>query len=167
MMVATLVSPCYDPKPTGVAWISDVIKADCPKCLSANARYVVDGPDIILRCLCGLHKVVHTTLKTMTITHRDTEEQARLPRRNSKLYRTLAVLYVVAPATTQQVTEMLELGRHSTDDKEEYTVSDVASQLTVLKYRRLVDVVSRRKGVPGGSTWDMTSTARRLFERGK
>jgi len=105
-------------------------------------------------------------LEKVTITHFESAESIRLPKRDSKLYKTLAVLYAIAPASTAYVTEMLELGARHTEAPLEFTVSDVASQLTVLKYRGLVEVLSNRKGVVGGSTWQLTTAAKQMFEQG-
>lgn len=142
------------------------LRFECPKCGQRQAWLEHTPPDVILRCLCGLWKVVETTLETIKIEHFEAAENIRLPKRDSKLYKTLAVLYAIEPASTAYVTEMLELGSRHTDTPLEFTVSDVASQLTVLKYRGLVKVLSNKKGVVGGSTWQLTTAAKQIFEQG-
>lgn len=45
---------------------------------------------------------------------------------------------------------------------EEQNISEVSSQLTVLRYKGLVEVIDNRKGMAGGSTWRLTSQAKEL-----
>jgi len=142
------------------------LRFDCPKCNRKQAWLEVTHPDVVLRCLCGFWRVVETQLETITIRHVDSGANVRLPKRDSKLYRTLATLYAVEPASTAYVTEMLDLSSKHHVVPQEFTVSDVASQLTVLKYRGLVEVTSNKKGVVGGSTWQMTTAAKQMFEQG-
>lgn len=164
-MIAQDVVPCYDAgQLQQYHWAHPGLRFDCPKCGTRQAWLEVAEPDVILRCLCGMWKVVETRLEQLTIQHVDSAETVRLPKRDSKLYQTLAVLYAIEPASTAYVTEMLELGSKATG--ETFSVSDVASQLTVLKYRGLVQVLSNKKGVVGGSTWTMTPTAKQIFEQG-
>jgi len=47
-------------------------------------------------------------------------------------------------------------------DVDEQTMSEVSSQLTVLRYKGLVEVIDNRKGIPGGSTWQLTKQAQIL-----
>jgi hypothetical protein len=164
-VIAQDVVPCYDAGHQPYqSWMPIRVKFECPKCGQRQSWLEVTGPDVILRCICGLWKVVETQLETVAIRHID--KKARLPKRDSKLYKTLAVLYAIEPASTAYVTEMLDLGGRTEVEVIVYTVSDVASQLTVLKYRGLVEVVSNKKGVVGGSTWKMTPTAKQMFEQG-
>jgi hypothetical protein len=128
---------------------------DCPKCLSPNARYVVDSQDVTLRCLCGFHKVVATRLEQMVIEHPDTGKDVKLPRRDTKLWICLIELYVLGgEATTQEIAEAL-----NSKESERQTMSEVASQLTVLRYKGLVTPLENRKGIVGGSKWGLTQPA--------
>lgn len=134
---------------------------ECPKCHSPNAYHVADEFDITLRCLCGYHKVVKTVLGAMTIEHIDAADDVSLPRRNSNLYACLVMLIGMVEATTGEIAGMLNCGKRS-----RHSNSDVASQLTQLRYKGLADVPngSERKGVAGGSTWVPTPAALRLFK---
>lgn len=134
----------------------------CPKCNSESARYVADHQDVYLRCLCGYAKVVASKLNDMTIEHIAREEEVTLPRQGSKLYHCLAMLVALQKATTRQVAESLNL--RPGHDKQ--SMSDVASQLTVLRYKGLVIVPEgeERKGTSGGSTWILSEAGKRLFK---
>lgn len=43
-----------------------------------------------------------------------------------------------------------------------FTVAEVSSYLTILKQRGLVHPLNSRKGLPGGSTWELTDACKRL-----
>ena len=133
------------------------IHSTCPKCGSNGAWYEFEPPDVTLRCICGMRKLIATTLEEMTIEHREPKEIFKLPKRHTRLYATLAALFAVEPSKTDRITEVLN--SYSEGNK----TKDVASLLTVLKYRNLVEVVEYRKGVVGGSTWKLTDRARELF----
>jgi hypothetical protein len=139
-----------------------LLKTACPKCGSYSAWIEQDRVDTTLRCLCGLRKIIATKLETITIEHFDVVEEVRLPRRGTKLYTTLATLFALQEATTSDVADLMSAAATNSV----YGVPDVASQLTVLRYRALVEVVTNRKGSVGGSTWRLTPAAHRLFEGG-
>lgn len=163
-MIARNLDSCYDSLPTSLCWEDFVIKTTCSHCGSRNAWFKVEDRDIVLRCLCGMHKVVKSYLDNITIEHTEEEIFAKLPKRNSRLYRVLAVLYAIEPAQTSYITEMMGYGRK---DEEEVVNSDiVSSQLTVLKYRKMVKPLDKKKGIVGGSTWVLTDRARQMFEGG-
>jgi ribosomal protein S27AE len=159
-----LIEAVYDASATafrdeGVA----LLKTACPKCGQFSAWIEVDRVDTTLRCLCGLRKVIVTKIETVTIEHFDLDEDVKLPRKGTKLYFTLATLFALKEAATSEVTDLMNAGGRI---EGVYDIPDVASQLTVLRYRRLVEVVTNRKGAPGGSTWRLTGPAHRLFDGG-
>jgi len=133
------------------------MKTVCPHCGSINARYVTDRVDVILKCLCGYHRVVATTLQEMSIEHRETRKEITLPRQGSRLWYCLMALNTIKTGTTASIhTTMNRLA------KEEQSMSEVASQLTVLRYKGLVSVLENRKGTSGGSVWELTDVAKKL-----
>lgn len=130
---------------------------ECPKCGSSGAWTTKTKTDVVMRCLCGLYRVLSTTIETVEIRHQDPSEKVNLPRRGSNLWDTLAVLAVIGPASTREVTERLEyLGR-------DFSPSDVSTYLAVLRSKGLVLQLNARRGQLGGSTWDVTDTADRLI----
>lgn len=142
------------------------IRVECPKCHSQGAWYEKSEFDVTLRCLCGYCKVVQSSLDTVVIEHIDSEEEITLPRPNTKLWNCLAMLIGLQKADTEHITFRLNL-----TGKEKLTVSDVASQLTILRYKGLVEpveVTSRggpaRRGMKGGSTWVPRAVAVQLFK---
>lgn len=134
-------------------------RVKCPHCHNPTAKYICDGTDVTLRCMCGYLKVVATKLQFgVTVEHRDTQDDISLPGRHTKLYRCLAELVGLQEASTGQVVLSLAI------DGEQLSSSDVASHLTLLRYRSLVEVVEDRKGMKGGSVWKPTKHAMRLFK---
>jgi hypothetical protein len=131
---------------------------ECPKCYSQSAWLKREGPDTVLRCLCGLYRVVASTLETITIEKVAPENEATLPRRGTKLWDCLTVLAGLAPARTDEITVGVNAAR-----SDEQSLSDIASQLTVLRYKRLVVALDSRKGHAGGSTWELTPRSRTLL----
>lgn len=135
-------------------------RIECPKCRATSAWYVQDYRDVMLRCLCGYYRVVATKLEEMVIEH--IESTITLPRRYSKLWYCVAHLFSVEPANSQEITEALNYGKDL-----KLTVSDVSSQLTVLRYKGLVHALDEKKGWPGGSTWCLTDVARERLSGGR
>lgn len=135
------------------------MRTECPKCGSLSARYVKDRTDIILRCLCGLHKVVHSTLETMEIEHRDIGKNIILPRANTRLWHCFMSLVALKQGSTREVGDVMNSSTGTVN-----TMSEVSSQLTVLRYKGLVEVVDNRKGLVGGSTWVLTEKSKALTE---
>ena len=129
----------------------------CPKCSSINARYVSDRVDIILKCLCGYHKVVHTTLESISIEHRDVGKNITLPQQGSKIWYCLMALSTVTKGNTATIHAAVNAMSPVTQN-----MSEVSSQLTVLRYKGLVEVTENRKGFVGGSTWILTDIAKTL-----
>lgn len=133
------------------------MKVDCPKCGSPNARYEKTVEDLTLTCYCGYRKVVYTTLKTLEVIHNEKVQDAKLPKKGTFLFETLACLWSIEPANSREVTDTLTLHGHG------FTVSDVSSYLMILRSRGLVRVVSYRRGVADGSTWELTEVTQDLL----
>ena len=136
------------------------MRVQCPKCGSESAHYCKDERDVTLHCLCGFLKVVATTLGSITIEHPDSDEDVTLPRRDSKLFSCLAALVGLREATTGEIATVLNFG---CSKRIRQSNSDIASQLTVLRYKGLVRVCSSGKGISGGSVWEATDPAVRLL----
>lgn len=133
------------------------MKADCPKCGSESAWYEKSLHDLTLCCMCGFRKVVFTTLKDFEIEHNDKPEDVKLPRQGTHLHNTLVCLWSIEPANSREVTDTLKLHGHP------FTVSDVSSYLMMLRSRGLVRVIEYRRGMPDGSTWELTEIADELL----
>lgn len=134
------------------------MKADCPKCGSPSAWYEKTATDLTIRCLCGCNKLVFTTLTDgITIEHRERPSLTKLPKPGTRVRLALQVLAMIEPATSKEVTDRLNAMGHS------FSVSDVSSYLAMLRAKTLVEVVEARRGIPGGSTWELTSIAQSLL----
>lgn len=135
------------------------MRAICPKCGSESARFEYGPQDVVLRCLCGLHKVVQTKLGTLVIDHSEKPEDVSLPRQGTKLWECLIALHDLKSASTAEITMQANIGREA----KLYDTNEVSSHLTVLRYKGLVVVTEFRKGLPGGSTWVLTDAASKLL----
>jgi hypothetical protein len=133
------------------------VKTDCPKCGSTAAWYEKSHYDLTLRCTCGYHKVVLTTLEQMEIQHNDGGDDIKLPRKATHLWATLMVLTTVDVETSVGITTRLRELKHP------FSVSDVSSYLTILRAKGLVDSPERRRGIAGGSSWRLTDPCKRLL----
>lgn len=133
------------------------MRVECVHCGSPNARYVRTETDLILRCMCGVEKVVFSVLAKMQIEHNDAGPDVKVPKQNTHLYNTMMAVDVLVEATTKEITDRL------LDAGEGYSVSDVASYLTILRAKGLVATTVIRRGVLGGSTWVLTDIAQDLL----
>lgn len=110
-----------------------------------------------LRCLCGYHKVVFSELENLTVIHTDTREDIKLPKQGTHLWKTLKALVGLGVANSAEITQTLcDLGN-------KFTVSDVSSYLTILRSKGLVEAPESKRGVQGGSTWNLTGIAKTLL----
>lgn len=133
------------------------MRIECPKCTAKQAWFEKTAQDLILRCTCGLHKVVATTIKKMEVQYADSGDDVSLPRKGTHLHATTMCLAVLERATSADITERLvELGH-------DFTVSDVSSYLTILRNKGLVVPVVIKRGIAGGSTWELTSSCKSLI----
>lgn len=130
---------------------------ECPKCKSKSAWITQVDYDVVLRCYCGLYKILATSLNTADMADDDTEtefEELTLPKRDTNLWVTLMVLASLESANSAGITHRLaQFG------KKEFTTSDVASYLTILRSRGLVRTTEMKRGTLGGSTWMLTDRA--------
>lgn len=133
------------------------MRTECPKCSAESAWYHRDGPDLWLRCLCGYLKVVETTLEEVVILRGTAPEHVKLPKRETNLWFTLMVTAALELANSGEITRRL------TDLGKSFSVSDVASYLTIMRGKGLVENTEVRRGVVGGSTWKVSDRAAELM----
>jgi len=138
-----------------------MLHAICPKCSSESAWFEYTKQDVVLRCLCGFNKLVQTHLGNIVIDHSEKPEDVTLPRQGTKLWQCLIALAKLKSANTATITlkvnEVYQV---------QYDTNEVSSHLTVLRYKGLVIVTKFRKGLPGGSTWQLTPAASKLLRTG-
>ncbi|KVR21705.1 hypothetical protein WK13_34775 [Burkholderia ubonensis] len=118
----------------------------------------MDGPDLVLRCLCGLHRVVSTTLDSELGEPPAPKAGMQLPANGTRLYKALAAIAALGEPTSGQVAEWLRA------QGESYTTSEASTCLTVLSQRNYVYRVHTRKNEVGGSTWALTDACADLME---
>lgn len=82
----------------------------------------------------------------------------KLPRKESNLWFTLMVAAALEEASSAEITSRLaDLGKR-------FSVSDVASYLTIMRSKGLVETTEVRRGIPGGSSWQITSPCAALLQ---
>lgn len=134
---------------------------ECPKCGSMSARITEDYSAYSLKCLCGLNQLLQSKYADgSTVDHIDIEDKVSLPKKGTKLMNALGALVAIEPATTGEIAELV-----NTNVPLQQSNSDVASQLTILRYKGLCDVVEYKRGITGGSVWKVTDKAKRLMGR--
>lgn len=150
------------------------MKATCTKCGSPSAWIVKTEFDLILRCMCGIEKLLFTTLADTIEGPLDDEQpeaETLLPKQGTSFRKTLVVLAILPEGTSREITERLNelnglLRVPGIVFRKDLllSVSDISSYLTILSGKGLVEKVSNRRGVPGGSTWRLTPKAIELLE---
>lgn len=130
-----------------------MITEKCPKC-GGRAHYEIDSFDVILKCMCGLHKYLRYTDDDITVETRLSKRDARLPKKGSKLSKVLGVIASTYPNTISTGLLVKSTGGSS---------NDVGSRVVVLFNRQLIDKVSKGKGLRGGSTWILSIEGRKLL----
>jgi hypothetical protein len=134
---------------------------ECPKCYSKSASFYEDHTGVFLKCFCGNLKLLQSKYKDgSAIDHIDIDEEISLPRKGTKLLLAVGALYSLEPATTKDITELVNTG-----EVLQQSTSDVASQLTILRYKGLVSVTDYKRGIVGGSTWVTTDACKKLMCR--
>lgn len=134
---------------------------ECPKCGSMSARISEDYSAYTLSCLCGLNQLLQSKYADgSVIDHIDIDDKVSLPKKGTKLMNALGALFAIEPASTGDIAELV-----NTNVSLQQTNSDVASQLTILRYKGLCDVVEYKRGITGGSVWKVTDKAKRLMGR--
>ncbi len=132
---------------------------ECPKCGSKSARLEDDGTDVTIKCFCGINRVIATRLGEMEITHQEKPARIKIPAKGSKLYQAFYALQTLQEADTTEIRDRIDLLFDN-----DLLTKDVASQLTVLKHRALIEVIEYRRGVAGGSIWKLTDDALRIWK---
>lgn len=112
-------------------------------------------PDLIQRCLCGLHRYLRRDVDGLTVMNAAVgQREARLPAQNTKIYRCLSAVASHWPATihTLEVAGCARLNGKET-----------SALMAVLSARGLVERLEERRGLVGGSIWRLTKTAEQLL----
>ena len=136
---------------------------ECPKCGSMSARLAEDYSAYFLKCMCGLNQLLQSKYADGSVVdHIDIDDNVSLPKKGTKLMNALGALYALEPSSTGEVADLVNTNVPVVDKQSN---SDIASQLTILRYKGLCDVVEYKRGVSGGSVWKVTDKAKRLMGR--
>lgn len=122
----------------------------CPRCGGLSWMEWQD-PDLIQRCLCGLHRYLRRSVDGLTVmTAAVSQREARLPAQNTKIFRCLTAVRNRWPHTTltQEVATAAQLNGKET-----------SALMAVLSARGLVERLEERRGLVGGSVWKLTKVA--------
>ena len=127
----------------------------CPRCGGLSWMEYHD-PDLIQRCLCGLHRYLRRDVDGMTImTAAVSQREARLPAQDTKIYKCLLAVAQSWPSTimTLEVAHVARLHGKET-----------SALMAVLSARGLVERLEERRGLVGGSIWQLTTTAAGMMQ---
>lgn len=132
-------------------------KYPCPKCGSKHSWFEEEGDDLIQRCLCGLTRFLIREMEDGTTVLRSGVRvpDVTLPAEGTKIYR---CLIAVRDAHPRHIMTGDIASRTGLKGKE------TASLVVTLMGRGLLERVSARRGLLGGSIWKLTVTARELLE---
>lgn len=130
-------------------------KLPCPKCRAASFLKR-EGADLVHWCIhCGYRRFIEQHLPDgMVVEHHSKRTVNPLPRAGTKLRKCLGILVAYEQMTTVDVAKRLEQDSSTT-----------ASQLTVLQAKGLVLRLSEKKGIVGGSTWEATPQAKKMYRK--
>lgn len=126
----------------------------CPRCGGLSwLRF--QGPDLIQKCLCGLHRYLRRDIDGLTVMHSAVPpREARLPAQNTKIYKCLLAVAQCWPATTFTHDVALCACLNG---------KETSALMAVLSARGLVERLEERRGLAGGSVWRLTTVAARLM----
>lgn len=125
----------------------------CPKC-AGIANYITEDDIFLLSCMCGWRQYLEFTEGKVTVYNRVIKSDIQLPKTGTKLSRILNLLVSRHPDT-------ISTGLIAATTQE--SVNDVGSRLMVLYNRQLTERVTHGKGIPGGSTWVLSTQGALLF----
>lgn len=132
-------------------------RLQCPKCGSMRAWLTQDAGGVMQRCICGLCRPVMKKAEgNITILHSAVKpSDVVLPQVGTKTRRCLMEVLAVWPAhiTTGGVAQNSKLENKET-----------SALLITLMARGLVERVSERRGLLGGSEWRVTVATRQLLQ---
>lgn len=130
------------------------MSVECPKC-GSNASFVEDGPDILIKCLCGLLRPVLTKSKEgRYVVHQAPAYQATLPKNGTLKQECLMVLADNYPRRMNS-TEIAANIKGNTNA--------LSTAMLGLLYLGLVTRLEVNRGQVGGSLWELSETAKNLL----
>jgi hypothetical protein len=122
----------------------------CPKC-RGRSWIEKEEQDYIQRCLCGLFKYLQREIDGVTILSTAVSQlDVKLPPVGTKIYKCLLAVAnsYPKPINTQEIAYHAQL-----KDKE------TAALVVMLRVRGIVERKEERRGIKGGSVWELTSIA--------
>lgn len=132
-------------------------KFPCPKCGAKHSWFETDGDDLIQRCLCGLTHYLFRELEDGITVMRSGVRvpDVTLPSDGTKIRKCLMAVRNAYPRNirTGDIAERTGLKGKET-----------ASLVVTLMGRGLLERVSARRGLLGGSVWKLTVTAQTLLK---
>jgi hypothetical protein len=112
--------------------------------------------DIVQKCLCGLHRFVYVLRDGIMTKHRIPRAEVTLPVKGTKIHETLMVLAGAYP---------YPLSVKAISKNQGHTMADTASELMVLDHRGLADKIEERRGLHGGSIWELSPLGRQMLNK--
>lgn len=131
-------------------------KLPCPRC-GASSWIEGRGENLTQRCLCGLTKALLQKVDgSITILRTAVQPSGvTLPAKGTKISKCLLAVEASYPKPVMTGVVAQEAGLQN---------KETASLLTTLMGRGLVERVSERRGLAGGSEWKLTVTAQQILK---
>ena len=128
------------------------MREKCPKCGGQAWYCVEDDIHLVLKCVCGINKLVYSDYPEGGVKHVVPKREILMPPPGTKLSKCIGMMALNWPemSTTQILADSLSV-----------STSEAASQLVVLLHKGIVEKVKEGRGVVGGSTWKLSNTAAR------
>lgn len=125
-----------------------MLTTKCPHCKSNMAWYAEIEMDWYQRCLCGLARIVYSHLYGPIV--EPEKPKIRVPRKGTTLMKCLEVVAKHHPRMVSTGGVARELSSPS---------SKIATFLSVLSSKGLLEKAKEARGVSGGSSWQLTDAA--------
>lgn len=129
----------------------------CPKCGSKHSWFEKEGEDLIQRCLCGLMHYLFRELEDGTTVMRSGVRvpDVTLPAKGTKIRKCLMAVRNAHP---------LNMYTGDIASKTGLRGKETASLVVTLMGRGLLERVTARRGLLGGSIWKLTVVAQKLLK---
>ena len=133
---------------------------ECPKCKSNEARYEMDGKDLVIRCTCGYLDWVYTERGGVPKERTQKFDPLQLPRDGTQLAENFQCVVDSWPEAVNP-TQILTMLKKEDNPK---NFKATSTCLGILAHKKLVERVYNGNGKKGGSTFRVSKEARQYLK---
>lgn len=129
----------------------------CPKCGGYSWIEQESQTDLVQRCLCGLMVFLERAVGGgVTVSKRAVQQdQVQLPQTGTKIHRCLMAVAEQYPRPIKTAVIAKDAGLQS---------KETASLVVALMARGLLERVEERRGLTGGSIWELSHATKKLLK---